>query len=181
MRLDKLHKGHLRRHGKSMVHHNAGLESSASPRKRKRIPSEQQFRDVWMELQQGKPPSCGISGIGKAGQIQKKMATLAEGIRWYRRDFIRAIERRGGMSLKRDESKSRLCILFNAVNANIIDRQGLLAWERCVVTDSVTKTEQTRCAFDLFATPFTGCLTPGQFDEAVSTAIREGLGVYVTC
>ncbi len=136
-------------------------------------PSKKQFREVWDVLRKGQPPEQGVDGVGKRMKISHMRACLAEALRSSHRKFILALSSPGCWSLKRDESKHRLCLLFRGVNAEVVTREAMLGWERCDITDSVTKAKQTDDAFKTFATPMDGYMKPGNMDEAVYAKLKD--------
>ena len=140
-------------------------------------PPMEQFRIAWAELRKDRPPRQGIKQVGKAQQVTRMRACLAEALRRCHRDFIGELSSPGCWSLKRDESKHRLCLLFRGVSNNLKVHECLIGWERCDVTDSVTKTQQTDAAFKLFSTPLIGYNKLGEMGEAIYGKLTSSDGV----
>ena len=86
----------------------------------------------------------------------------------------------GCWTLKRDESKHRLLLLLHVVNQNLRVRSGLFGWERCAITDAVTKTEQPRAAIQTFATPRAGYLKAGVVNASLFDKLQAHLEFMVT-
>ena len=140
----------------------------------------EQFRLAWAELRKDRPPRQGINHVGKAKNITRMRACLAEAFRCHHRDFVRELRSPSCWSLKRDESKHRLCLLFRGVNNELEVHEAVIGWERCDVTDSVTKTHQTDAAFKLVSTPFIGHNKLGEMDEAIYGKLTSLMEYMVT-
>ena len=97
MKLKKLHKTNVVRHERSRTHRlsvtKAGEEKDDM--RRGMGPSMEQFRLAWAELRKDRPPRQGITHVGKAKQITRMRACLAEAFRCHHRDFVRELRSPG--------------------------------------------------------------------------------------
>ena len=137
-------------------------------------PSLSDFERAWDHIRAGHSPWQGVQGVGSQSQVIDIKCCLAEALRANDRGFIHAMVDPCSICLTRDESSLRLLLLFNAVNADLAMRSGLLGWNRCSIIGAVTTTHDTARALRKFCTARTTPDSPnGTLDVVHYKKLRE--------